>query len=503
MRLLLLILGILTISISLCSQPSSKKMISGLEKARIDWGVPGMSVGIVHQGEVFLNRGFGFKEQGKSEPTNATTQYAIASNTKAFVSAAIGTLVMDGKLKWDEPVRKYLPDFAMYDPYVTEHITVRDLLCHRAGLGTFSGDVIWYKSEKSAAEVIKQIKYVPQAYPFRSGYGYSNLMFITAGEVIKAVSGLSWEEYVRKTFFEPLQMNETITSTNNLSSNVATPHKPTRNINQPIPWVNWDNMGAAGGIISSSDDMLNWIQLLLNKGISEGDTLIDPDILNEMWTPHNAFPITEKSKLDLPGRNFNGYGLGWGLYDYFGRKVVTHSGGYDGMYSRVVLVPDEQLGFVVLTNSMTGIITPVIFDIINQFIKEDTRDWHEKYLQRPGGEGMSDWIDQRKTARIENTSPRKENAHYTGTYYDPFYGTITIKEQEGKLRLLFEQAPDLSATLAHWQLDTWEIKWDHIHAWFDFGLINFTFNTENEVIGIEFDVPNYDIFFDEIHAKKR
>lgn len=499
----LILCAFLSLSIIAVSQPTIKKLDQSIESSRSKWDVPGMAVGIVYEGKSYYSKGFGVKKNGLTTAPDTQTQFAIASNTKAFVSAALATLVMEGKVSWDDPVRKHLPDFAMYDPYVSEHITIKDLLCHRGGLGTFSGDAIWYKSERPASEVVSKIKYIPQAYEFRGGYGYSNVMFITAGEVIKAVTGIEWHEYVKQTFFEPLGMDETVTSTSDLNPNNASPHKPIDGENKPIAWVNWDNMGAAGGIISSVDDMSRWLQLLLNKGVWEGDTIIHPDQLNVLWTPQNNFTLYERDHVSIPGRNFNGYALGWGVFDYHGHKVITHSGGYDGMYSRVVLVPDIQLGFVILTNSMTNIIGAMMFDLINQFIKEDTRDWNDWYLSRSGGGGMEAEAEKRKSAKVEQTKPRLNLSSYVGKYYDPMYGTITIKEEDDDLRIYFEQAPDLSATLKHWHYDTWQIMWDQIHAWFDFGLVSFEITTDGDVNGIEFDVPNYDIFFDEIHAKKQ
>lgn len=486
------------------SQKSLKKIDTYLEQSRLDWGVPGMSVAIVKDGKIILNKGYGVAKQGKETPVDEHTLYAIASNTKAFISSAIAQLVAEGKLNWDDKVVDHLPYFELYDPYATSEATVKDLLCHRVGLGTYSGDVIWYKSELSAEEVIKRIKYVPQEYSFRDGYGYSNLMFITAGEVIKAVTGKPWDEYVRETFFLPLGMERTVTSTEDLKKmkNVATPHKPEGNINTPISWTNWDNMGAAGGIISSVDDMAKWIKLNLNNGIWGSDTLLAPSQQNFLWTLQNPRVISESSDKWIPGRNFNGYGLGWGLYDYFGRKVITHSGGYDGMYSRVVLVPSEDLGFVILTNSMTGIISPLMMYLINAFIEEDTQDWSQKYLERPGSGGIPQMVEERQKKRVKGTNPGLELKKYTGEYFDPMYGTIEVKLEKEILRLYFENAPLLSATLEHWHYDTWEIRWDEKHAWFDFGTVKFEMDNNMEITGISFDVPNYDIFFHEIEAKK-
>ncbi|MEM9326287.1 MAG: serine hydrolase, partial [Bacteroidota bacterium] len=474
-----------------------------IEQARIDWGVPGLAVAIVKDGKVWISQGFGVQKEGSSTRVDENTLFAIASNTKAFISSALAVLVDEGKVLWDDPVIKYLPYFKLYDPYVTQSTTIADLLCHRAGLGTYSGDVIWYKSELSEREVIERIRYVPQAYPFRAGYGYSNLMFITAGEVIRAVTGQAWDEFVADRFFVPLGMNRTVTSTTRLpSSNVATPHKPVDDANQPIAWTQWDNMGAAGGIISSVRDMSQWLQMNLSSGLWEGDTLLDPKQQNVLWTPHNSFVISATSHERFPGRNFNGYGLGWGLYDYHGRKVATHSGGYDGMYSRVAMVPEEQLGIVILTNSMSGVTLPLTLWIMNQFLKADLRDWSKERLESNSSGGESR-ISVLKRAKVEGTMPSAELSSYEGSYDAPMHGDIKVIQDGNDLQLTFSKAPLLSATLRHWHHDTWEIVWDETHAWFDFGLITFQLDNQRQVRGLEFEVPNYDIFFDELEVVKK
>ena len=209
----LFLIALFLISVSLQAQVDLKKIDQYIAKAQKDWNVPGLAVAIVKDGKVVHASGYGALEEGKPYEVDENTLFAIASNTKAFIASALGTLVDQGKIGWKDKVRDYLPYFELYDSYATNEATIEDLLCHRLGLGTFSGDVIWYKSELSAEEVIKRAKYVPQAYGFRDGYGYSNLMFITAGEVIKAVTGQEWHEYVKETFFMPLGMDRTITST--------------------------------------------------------------------------------------------------------------------------------------------------------------------------------------------------------------------------------------------------------------------------------------------------
>jgi CubicO group peptidase (beta-lactamase class C family) len=502
-KLLLLVLSLVVISVA-HGQIDVKVIDKYIEQARKDWNVPGMSVAIVKDGQIVLSKGYGVKELGKKEAVDDATQFAIASNTKAFVAAALSRLVVEGKIKWKDKVRDCLPYFALYGEYETAATTIEDLLCHRVGLGTFSGDVIWYKSTRSAEEVIKRVKYVPKAYDFRDGYGYSNLMFITAGEVIKKVTGKPWDVYLADTFFDPLEMNNTITSTNNLLSNYATPHKPTlENGTIPIDWTNWDNMGAAGGIISSAADMANWMMMHLNKGEWNETSFIDPEQLNLMWTPRANFTLSEGSKEAIPGRHFAGYGLGWSMIDYYGNLVVSHGGGYDGMYSRVMMVPDLKLGVVVLTNSMEGIATPLTYWITNQYIQKDMRDWSTEGLTRARADNdHKTKVAERKMQRVPDTTPTKELVQFAGKYTDPMYGDVTISMKGSNLRMDFQDAPELGATLEHWHYNTFLIKWDEEHAWFDFGTVAFNLSNNLKIESLTFDVPNYDIFFEELNLKR-
>ncbi len=488
------------------AQVDVKTIDKYIEKARKDWNVPGMAVGIVKDGKVILSKGYGIKELGKKDKVDEHTQFAIASNSKAFVASCIARLVEEGKLSWKDKVRKYLPYFSLYgDEYVSAETTVEDLLCHRVGLGTFSGDVIWYKSEKTPEEIIKRAAYVPEAFSFRDGYGYTNLMFIAAGEVIRTVTGQPWEVYVKENFLNPLQMNNTVISVSDLNDNAATPHKPTlENGTIPGKWASWDNSSAAGGIISSSSDMAKWMIMNLNGGEWDGKQYIDKEQQNLLWTPHNNNKLSERSKEALPGRHFAGYGLGWGLMDYHGNMVASHGGGYDGMYSRVMMIPDIKLGVVVLTNTMEGISTPLTYYIVNQYLQKDMRDWSAEYLERSRSRnGHQEDVEERKAKRVAGTKTSIDAALFEGVYYDPMFGDVTVSKEGDKFRISFADAPNLGATLEHWHFDTYEIKWDEEHAWFDFGTVSFELDNNLEVEGIEFDVPNGDIFFHELHPKKK
>ena len=488
------------------AQVDFKQIDKYLEEAGKAWDVPGYSVAIVKDGKIVFEKGYGVLEVGKKDKTDENTLYAIASNTKAFISASIATLSESGKLSLEDPVQKHLPYFELYDSYATSQATVRDLLCHRLGLGTFSGDVIWYKSNFTPEEVVRKARYVPRAYSLRSGYGYSNLMFITAGEVILAASDKTWDSYISDTFFNPLQMSRTQTSTKALASmkNVATPHKPVDGKNLPIAWTNWDNMGAAGGIISSVHDMAQWLKLQLNHGILDGDTIFSPSVQNEMWSIHSIQSLSLSSRDYMPSRHFRSYGLGWGLYDYHGKLIVNHGGGYDGMYSRVVLVPEENLGIVVLTNTMKGISPAVSNYIVDRYLNVPLRDWSSEGLvqQKDGDKYKADRLVARGKSRVLNTDPSFPLEKYAGKFHDKMYGDILIIYSDSKLRLEFPSAPELNAELTHWHFDTFRIRWDNVHAWFDFGTLQFIMDNNGYIRGLNFDVPNDDIFFHELHPVK-
>jgi CubicO group peptidase (beta-lactamase class C family) len=485
------------------AQVDLKKLDAYYAKALKEWNVPGMSIAIVKDGKVIFAKGYGVKEVGKTEKPDENTLFAIASNTKAFTSATMAQLVDEGKLKWNDKVKQYLPYFELYDPWVSSETNIRDILSHRVGLGTFSGDIIWYRSNLSSEQIIRRAKYLPRAYDFRSGYGYSNLMYITAGEVIKEVTGKSWSENVQQRFFEPLQMNRTITSIKDLDKkgNYAMPHSYVQNQHKAIPWESWDHVAATGAIISSVSDMAQWMIFNLNHGIIKQDTLLSKQSRNMLWTPHASFAVDHTTKDKLV--HMRAYGLGWGLNDYYGKLRVGHTGGYTGMLSGVTLIPDENLGIVVLTNGMRGIYGAVINYTLDRFLKAPEKDYSAEMLANVT-KNKDTRIEDRKKARVTGTKPSLNLDEYTGEYNCEAYGKITVKREGEKLKLYFEHTPDLNSTLEHWHFDTFEIKWENEAplAWFSFGTIKFSIDNNMKVKGIEFDVPNDDFWFEELNAKK-
>jgi CubicO group peptidase (beta-lactamase class C family) len=485
--------------------PDLQKLDTYFEQMVKDWDVPGASIGIVKDGQLVFTGNYGTKAVGKNEKPNENTLYAIASNSKAFTSAVIAMLVQEGKLNWNDRVRDHLPYFSLFDdPWISGQVTIRDLLSHRVGLGTFSGDVIWYKNEGSAEDFIKRASKLPQAYDFRSGYGYSNLMYITAGEIIRKITGKSWGDNVQERILDKLGMDRTLTNAQALDKkgNYVTPHGREGGKNFPIAFEDWDTIAATGGLVSSVNDVSKWMIFNMNHGIIDQDTLLSRNNRNLMWTMHNVFYVDHTTKNDL-GRHFNGYGLGWTIGDFHGKLMVGHTGGYDGMITAVTMIPEEKLGVVVLTNGHQSPIMAATYYALDQFLGTGNKDWSSDMLKRSLQNQATDTrIDDIKKARVANTKPSLPTSKLVGTYLSDIYGNIEIRAEKNQLKLQFAGAPRLNATLKHWHYDTYEIVWEEKHAWFDFGTVQILFNNKMEATGLDFNVPNDDIFFEELKPIK-
>ncbi len=428
------------------------------------WQIPGMAVTVVKDDQVLLAKGYGLRETSKPERVDEHTLFAIASNTKAYTATAVGLLVQEGLLGWDDPVTKYLPSFRLYDARATEMLSVRDLLCHRAGLGTYAGDLL-QMSNYPVEEVMERVRYIEPAYPFRAGYGYCNLLFIAAGRVIETVSGMSWDDFIRERLFKPLGFVESVTAPRFFGerTNIAAPHEEIDGKVQRVSYREDAGFGAAGSICASVTDAAKWLRLQLGGGVLEGRQIVETDILEETHTAHTLIPMLPEERRLFPTRHFTAYGLGWFMNDHHGRKVIRHTGGLDGMLSSTVLVPEEGIGIMVLTNKLpnTGYVA-LPYTILDRLLGIEGRDWFQAYREFEGEtrRKLEEEKEKVAAARTPGTRPGLPLEAFAGEYDAPIIGGATVRVEGGTLHIQLHAHPGLSGILSHWHYDSFMCKWD-------------------------------------------
>jgi CubicO group peptidase (beta-lactamase class C family) len=431
------------------------------------WQLPGMSVAIIRNGEIIFLKGYGVRELGKDDKVDENTIFAIASNTKAFTGTAIAMLESEGKLSLDDKITKYFPDFRLYDSLASKMVTVKDLLTHRIGLGTFHGDFITWGTNFSRSDLIYKLRYVQPVYDFRNGYGYCNSGFLTAGEIIPIITGISWDDYINQKFFIPLEMTRTTTSTAGVTKfdNIATPHTYDENYNiVPVPWRDVDNIAPAGSICSSAKDMANWILMQTKAGVFKGNTIVDKKVLLRTQTPFNALSIPSYGTGNLTKRHFITYGLGWFLQDYKGRLVVTHTGGYDGMLSRTAFMPEDNLGVVILTNNdQNNVYTSLLYQIFDYyFYPNNTVNWDSVIFTntKAGAEKDKKEWEEIEKSKMPELSSTFDFAGLKGTYSNIQAGDAEIKESNGQWKVTITCRPGLEGNLDLWHTDTLLCKYN-------------------------------------------
>jgi CubicO group peptidase (beta-lactamase class C family) len=456
---------VLAITITAPALPaqSPRSPLDGLDadirRGMHSWHVPGLAVAVVKDDSIVFSRGYGVREVGKPWAVDEKTIFAIGSNTKLFTAVATGMLVDDGRMHWDDPVSAYLPGFELYDPWVTREITIRDVLSHRSGLGE-RGALISYGRDYDRAEVLRRLRYLVPNSSFRSQFGYQNYMVLAAGEAAAAAAHESWDALVEQRIFTPLGMSRTTTSVTQLAElpNVATPHASDATSAIPIPWRNIDNVGPAGSINSSIADMAKWVRFLLAGGRVRDTSLIRPTTLAEIESPQTIIPVGRDSL--RPSIHFAAYGLGVMMYDYRGSKVLTHTGGIDGMLSMIVLVPEQRLGIVVLTNAdgHNDLYDAVATESLDRFAGAPRRDWSAIRLRQANARESA--LDSLRNAaearRPRGTKPLRSLEAYAGRYTNQMYGDLLVVEMNGRLVL---RIGTLTADLEHWANDVFEATW--------------------------------------------
>ncbi len=446
--------------------------LSGLDEyvaqAMKTFDVPGVAVAVVHDGDVALAKGYGVRRMGEPARVDEHTLFGIGSNTKAFTTAALAILVDEGKLRWDDPVIDHLQWFQMYDPYVTHEITIRDLLTHRSGMGLGEGDLLFFPpSTYTRDEILHRLRFMKPASSFRSHYAYDNLLYLAAGQIIPAVTGQPWEDFIRERIFRPLGITDSNTSVADFrpGDNFATPHAEVEGKLTPIEPDRVDNTAPAGAINSSVSDMAKWVTVQLNGGAIPGNEkrLFSERQGKEMWSPQTILPTNDPPPGLAPMHSdFAAYGLGWILREYRGHKFVGHTGGLPGYVSQVTLIPDMKLGVVVLTNQESaGMFSSVTYRILDNYMNAPGTDWLKGFhaLAEQRRTQADEAVTKAASARAADSKPSLPLEKYAGHYTDAWYGDVSIALEQGKLVMRFSHSPALTGDLEHWQYDTFKARW--------------------------------------------
>jgi CubicO group peptidase (beta-lactamase class C family) len=446
-------------------QPISSRQIDSLV-----FDVPGIAVAIIKDGKIIHSRGYGVRSLNTKQKMDEKTLFGIASNSKAFTVAALGILINEGKLKWDDRVTDYIPEFRLYDPYVTEAFSIRDLLTHRSGLGLGAGDLMFWPDSNnfSKKDIIHNLRYLKPVSPFRTKYDYDNLLYIVAGEVIARVSGISWEDFIETRILQPLGMNSSAANFNRLKdpSNVIDPHAPVNGVVQVIRRDFSVTANAAGGIYSNITDMAKWVTMQLSHGKygeGAGKQLFSAEAQEEMWTPQTIIPVHGTTTYNT---HFAAYGLGWVVGDEKGYKQVSHTGGLAGIVTQVMMVPELNLGIIVFTNQQSD----AAFTAITNTIKDSyygvkgidrIKQYHDRVLNAENeAKKITDGIWKDIEAGQKSNALPPDLSKYTGTYGDQWFGDIIISNVKGKLSFASVRSPRLSGEMQAYKGNTFIVKWN-------------------------------------------
>lgn len=399
----------------------------------IECNVPGLAIGIVKDNKVVFKKGYGVTDLNSNANVSVETIFPIASCTKTFTATCIGILVDEGKLKWSDKVIKYLPDFKLSDPWITKNIEISDLLSHRSGLRDFEGDELWYGTNYSREEIVEKIQYYLIQNDFRIDFGYQNVMYLVAGLIIEKVSGQTWDAFVKEKIFTPLLMNNTSTSISKIhtNDNYAKPYLG----KHKISLLNMDNIGPAGSINSNVNDMLNWLKLWLHKGEWNGNTVISKDVYHTM----TSTKIFTSKDSDI------GYGFGWNIEIDDCQKFIQHGGGIPGYKSTVSIIPEENIGIVILSNQPAQFINEVIIGLVAEnFLNPDKINWKNAIIKTSYACGLNlSWDKEREKVEKLNSVLPPDYLKYIGIYRDSIYGEAKVSLKNGQLFLKLMPTKDL------------------------------------------------------------
>lgn len=467
----------------------------------------GVAIAVVKEGKVIHSKGYGVTSVNTMQKTNENTLFAIASNSKSFTTAALAILVDEDKLSWNDKVIDHLPEFRMYNPYVTANFTILDLLTHRSGLGLGAGDLMIFPdgSDFTVDDVLESFQYQKPVSDFRTKFDYDNLLYIVAGEVVKRVSGTEWEEFVETRIMQPLGMERSAGTFSQLDdkTNLAMPHSSESGEMVQFDAFDQDLTAAAGGIYSSVNDLSKWILVQLNKGKYGNNlekSLFSEKRQHEMWQPYTNINFSVYAD-ERYHNHINSYGLGWNIMDQNGYIIVQHTGGLPGMLSQVTLIPELNAGLVVLTNSYPGggSYFTLSQSIIDSFIGMEPKDWIGEMAKRINmRQSRGDSI----TSAVWEASvhPSKTELHlenYTGVYEDPWFGKVEIFMKGNDLWIKSLRSPKLNGEMLFYKATTFAVDWEYDDMPCD-AFASFILDEEGKATGIKMKgiSPYIDFSFD-------
>lgn len=454
------------------AQVTSEEIDAIVQNSLDSFTVAGVAVAVVKDGKIIHQKGYGVRTFGKKDLVDEHTNFGIASNSKAFTTTALAILVEQGKIAWTDRVVDYIPEFKMYNDYVTQNFNIQDLLTHRSGLGLGIGDLMFFPDggDFSVDDIINSFQYFEPESAFRTKFDYDNLLYVVAGEVVKRASGMSWEQFVEKHIFGPLHMDNSYASLTYVkeNGNTASPHlNKEKNLSyvEPERWDPEKINGAAGGIYSNVNDIANWMLLHLNKGKYGEDLdqqLFSENSQREMWKIHTTLDADQNPRYNS---HFRGYGLGWFLTDMKGNLVVSHTGGLMGMLSKTVLVPDLDLGIIVLTNTYldgAGVFSAVTQSILDKYLELEDFDWVSMYS---GALKSNDGEAKEVVAKIWETSKNAsldalDLENFTGMYEDPWFGKVEIFLEDNQIWFKSHRSPKLKGQMFYYKANTFIAKWN-------------------------------------------
>ncbi|HEY7411970.1 MAG TPA: serine hydrolase [Vicinamibacteria bacterium] len=419
------------------------------------WKVPGAALAVVKDGQVVWAKGYGVRDRARGLPVTPRTLFAIASVTKSFTVAALAALVTQGKLEWDRPVREYLPDFRLYDERAERHLTARDMVTHRSGLPRH--DAAWYGSPASRRQLYERLRYLEPSRDLREGYQYNNLMFMAAGYLAGQLAGGTWEDSVRALVFGPLGMARSNFSPaeSQKSDDFARPYeRDDRDEVVDSTFRDFFEMGPAGTVNSSVEEMARYVIMHLGEGRFEGRQVVGEADVAEMQAPQMVMP----TPLRWPELGHTAYGMGLFVTTYRGHKLVHHGGNIDGFSALLSFMPQDEMGVVVLTN-MNGSALPTVlsYQVYDRLLGLAPVDWSARLREREEKARAAETEARQKgyTARREGTRPAHPLEEYAGEYAHPGYGALVVGRGPGDdLTLTYNR---FTSPLKHFHYDVFEV----------------------------------------------